>query len=50
MSEREVRIEKRRVIREKKESCQEILRCLFDSFFFLISAAIIVAGLGVFFV
>lgn len=50
MSEREVRIEKRRVIREKKEACQEIVRCLFDSFFFLISAAIIVAGLGVFFV
>ena len=42
MSERE--------LREKREACQEILRCLFDSFFFLISAAIIVVGLGVFFV
>lgn len=50
MSERELRIERRRVIREKREACQEILRCLFDSFFFLISAAIIVIGLGVFFV
>ena len=50
MSERELRIERRRVIREKRVACQEILRCLFDSFFFLISAAIIVVGLGVFFV
>ena len=32
MSERELRIERRRVIREKREACQEILRCLFDSF------------------
>ena len=50
MSERALRIDRRRVIREKREACQESLRCLFDSFFFLISAAIIVIGLGVFFV